>query len=53
MRHVKEDEVLSHICNEAKDAGFHGDDLESILDSIDYIKVGQNEVTVIWKKTGK
>ena len=62
MRHVREDEVLEAIRNELQSqscqAGQAGQDgnTQSIEDSfadIDYIKVGQDEVTVIWKKTGK
>ena len=58
MRHVREEELLKVIQNELQ--GQTGQEintqegLESSFADIDYIKVGQNEVTVIWKKkTGK
>ena len=58
MRHVREDDVLEAIRRASSlETGQEINTQEGLKASfadIDYIKVGQNEVTVIWKKkTGK
>ena len=56
MRHIREDDVLDAIRRASSLETGQEINTQSIEDSfadIDYIKVGQNEVTVIWKKTGK
>ena len=61
MRHIREEELLKVIQNELQGQSRQDgqeintqEGLESSFADIDYIKVGQNEVSVIWKKkTGK
>ena len=54
MRHVKEEELLRVIQNELQSqAGqeINTQDLEASFADIDYIKVGQDDVSVVWKKS--
>ena len=62
MRHVKEDEVLEAIRKSARSANtdntanqtgqeINTQLIEASFANIDYIKVGQDEVSVIWKKS--
>ena len=60
MRHVREEELLEAIKNESlnrdgkagqcQDSGSNTQELEASFADIDYIKVGQNDVSVVWRK---